>query len=226
MKLVILGTAESRALAPYDDKGWEIWGCQPAISYDDVKRVDLIFELHADSYCNKPDIIKRINDSNIPVMMQRHYTDIPKSKAFPLDDMIEFWRGKHANGAKYYTSTIAYMIAYALFKGGYEAIALYGVHLSADEEYGWQRQAMEYWVGVAEGMGIKVFIPEDSSICAGHRLYAYDADSALLTEVRKLQNELDGKMRLVKARLDATVQEMYEHNGAVKALAHIHRVFS
>ncbi len=224
MKLVLLGTADSRTLAPYDDRSWEIWACQPALGYPECKRIDRLFELHDKSYWSDPEIIKRINGANVPILMQQKAEAIPLSESYPLKEIMQRFAG--FAGARYYTSTIAYMLAHALFVGSVEQIALYGIHMAADEEYGNQRQAMEYWVGVANGMGIKVLIPEQSSICSSKFLYGYDSESTMLTEMRKMSIDFQRLLNEAKAKADTDVQTMYEYNGALKTLAKLRRLYS
>ena len=224
MKLVLLGTADTRTKAPFDDKAWEIWGCQPVLTYPDCKRVDRLFELHDKSYWGDPAVIQRMNAANVPIVMQRAVTAIPRSETFPLAEIGE--RFQTFIGARYFTSTIAYMLAYALLRGGFEEIALFGIHMAADEEYGNQRQAMEYWVGVANGMGVKVTVPEESSICSAKFLYGYDTESTMLTEMRKMAEEFKHELAQAKGKLDADVQLWHEYNGALKMLGKLRRIYS
>jgi hypothetical protein len=226
LNLVILGTAHSMADAPYDDPAWEIWACAPAITYAAYKRADRLFELHTESYWREGAIAERINATGLPVMMQRAFPDAPKSERFPLDEMMAGFAALGYAGARYYGSTIGYMLAYALHLGKYDRIALWGVNMAADEEYGKQLPAVCYWVGVANGRNIKVDIPPASAVCNAPRLYAYDADSALLTEARKYQAMLERGFQESKARLDRNVQEMYELSGGVKALTKLHKDLS
>lgn len=60
----------------------------------------------------------------------------------------------------YYTSSIAYMIAYAISKD-YEIINLYGIDMNAQDEYINQKACVLYWVGLARGLGIEVNITSD-----------------------------------------------------------------
>jgi hypothetical protein len=226
MKLVLLGTADSIAQAPYGDHSWTIWGCQPVLTYPACKRVDRLFELHDGSYWRDPQIIERMNKANIPILMQRKFAEVPRSEEFPLREMIERYRD--FLGGRYYTSTIAYMLAYALFRGEsrVEEIALYGVHMAADEEYGAQRQSLEYWAGAANGMGVKVTVASQSSICSTKFLYGYDSESTMLTEMRKMAEEFNRNIAQAKAKVDADVQTLYEYGGALKMLAKIRRLYS
>lgn len=60
----------------------------------------------------------------------------------------------------YYTSTIAYMLAYAIANEP-ERIELYGVDCEPDTEWAYERPCILYYVGIAEGKGIDVFMAND-----------------------------------------------------------------
>jgi hypothetical protein len=75
-----------------------------------------------------------------------------------------FERVAAAIGRPYWNSSISYAMALAIAEGAQE-IALYGVDMKGDDEYGYQRPNMEWLVGVAEGRGIKVHIPDESPLC-------------------------------------------------------------
>ena len=96
-------------------------------------------------------IIQRINNLKIPLIAPYKYEEIPLSEAFPLKECVEKF------GIPYFSNTIAYMIAYALLKGAKE-IETYGVNQAGSHEYTEERPSVEYWLGIAVGMGVKVTI--------------------------------------------------------------------
>ena len=49
------------------------------------------------------------------------------------------------------------MIAYAMLKGATE-IDLYGVNQASSSEYFYEKSGVEYWLGVANGRGVKITI--------------------------------------------------------------------
>ena len=57
--------------------------------------------------------------------------------------------------SRYFTNTVSYMIAYAIYEG-VDSIDIYGVDMSGAGEYVNQRGSLMYWIGRAESMGIKV----------------------------------------------------------------------
>jgi hypothetical protein len=64
----------------------------------------------------------------------------------------------------YFNSSVGFMLALAIHEGA-EEIAIYGVDMRADEEYGYQRPNCEYLIGLARGKGIKVHIPDVCPLC-------------------------------------------------------------
>jgi hypothetical protein len=100
---------------------------------------------------NLGEIIQRINNLKIPLIAPYKYEEIPLSEPFPLTECVEKF------GQPYFSNTIAYMIAYALLKDAKE-IELFGVNQAGSHEYIEERPSVEYWLGMAVGMGTKVTI--------------------------------------------------------------------
>lgn len=124
---------------------------------------------------NLSDVIYRINKLKIPLVAPFKYEEIPLSEAFPLKECIK------AFGLPYFNNTIAYMIAYALLKGAKE-IDIYGVNQRSSSEYFYEKAGVEYWLGVANGLGVKITIHGDKSELlankdrlGGSMLYGYNA---------------------------------------------------
>jgi hypothetical protein len=73
---------------------------------------------------------------------------------------------------EYFQSSIAYVLALAITEmmssEGPHELALYGIDVSPDEEWAYQRACIEFLVGVAIGKGIKVTIPETSALLTFH----------------------------------------------------------
>ena len=100
---------------------------------------------------NLGEVIQRINKMGVPLVAPFKYAEIPKSEAFPLEECEKQF------GMAYFTNTIAYMIAYALLKGAKE-IDIYGVNQASSSEYFYEKSGVEYWLGVANGRGVKISI--------------------------------------------------------------------
>jgi len=100
---------------------------------------------------NLGEIIKRINDLGIPLIAPFKYEEIPLSESFPLKECVKRF------GTPYFLNTISYMIAYALLQGAKE-ISLYGINQASSSEYFYEKASVEYWLGIANGLGVKITI--------------------------------------------------------------------
>lgn len=151
MKVAIVGGApRSRNLAPYDDEEWEIWALGVHL---DHPRISKIFEIHPEFSYESEDYPQRLVDLNIPIVVR---------EGFPIKaDHVEiFDRSQVKIG--HLTSSIAYMMAYAVMNGATH-IHIYGVDMDIDDnEYFYQRPGVYAWKGYAEALGIEVKAIESS----------------------------------------------------------------
>lgn len=189
--VAICGTAgSSRAEIMQQGEDVELWGLN--LSYKWMPRWDRWFEVH------DPDIYRGVfsdehrawlRDCDVPVYMLRRDDSIPSSVAYPVDEVTE--RGRLRS---YFTSSIAYMLALAIHEGVSE-IRLLGTNMATGSEYAYQRAACEYWIGVAEARGIKVYLPPSSPLAKGPRYGAVGTSADLVRgivdtrEATKLQME-------------------------------------
>ena len=193
-KVAIVGYTEHRALAPFTDDSWEIWGLNdlyyelPEIGVDRLRW----FQLHSwtgdlphdprnerrspvnfqagPPHPRDPNHVLWLQEQakRIPVYLLEPRAEIPDARIFPMDEAFRFFSmdgGKTPN--RYFTNTISYMIALAIMEGA-EEIGIYGVDMmmggGEGSEYGWQRPSCEFFLGVAKGMGITVYIPDESDL--------------------------------------------------------------
>jgi hypothetical protein len=91
------------------------------------------------------------NETKTPVMSVAAYDWMPYSQAFPLQAVIKW------GGTDYFTSTIAYMLAYAVMNG-YKFIDLYGCNAEHAEEWAYQRDCLTGWIMYAKAKGKKVTV--------------------------------------------------------------------
>jgi len=158
-------------------KEGEIWGVNDfCLKWEGVA---LTFELHdIDGLLNSSpsgerflrsfrEEVKKINKLNIPVMIREKHKLFPNGIVFPIDKMP----------FRYFTSTIAFMIAYAIYEK-VDSIDIYSVPLFYKDEYTEQRPCIEFWIGYAMGQGIEVIIHKPSYILSSHPhygVYAFDS---------------------------------------------------
>jgi len=108
--------------------------------------------------------------------MQRVFDDVPGAVVFPLREiqdklLTRLWRGEELV-KKVFSTTMSYAVALALYEG-FERIELYGIELAMAGEYAYQREAMAFWIGKADGMGVELWMP-DACMLLGAPLYAYE----------------------------------------------------
>ena len=158
------------ALAPFEDPDVEIWALNEMHAWPWLKRADRWFQIHhSDSW--KRDIAKRNvhghlewlkeNPLDIPIYMQYWHEDIPKSVAYPLREVTQkFFKNFRRGDAKikYFTSTLAYMMGIALLDG-FDRIEIYGFEMASNDEYLEQKGCAEFWMGMAMGLGVEVYVP-------------------------------------------------------------------
>ena len=89
-KIAILGTAPSIVDAPFDDPTWEKWAIGATCGRPEVKKLDLIVEIHPEY---APDGgwrretssgIMKFAEQGVPVMLQYALDDVPNSVEFPI----------------------------------------------------------------------------------------------------------------------------------------------
>lgn len=173
-KVAIVGSASSWNKAPFNDETYEIWTLNNM--YLHIPKATRWFDIHdkyvLETYYAKGgqfEHIKKLSEMTIPVYMQEVHPDIPTSVKYPLDEILKKFN------RDYFRSSVDYMIALALYEG-FEVIEVYGVNMAADDEYAYQKPSASYWLGRAEGMGVKIYLPDECDLLKGYFRYAYDAE--------------------------------------------------
>lgn len=158
LKVAIIGlSATTHDLAPWHDPEWQKWGL-PWDAY--YARMDRLFEMHdmrllvGEHSKRKPGYFQLLEECGVPLYMQEQWNNALR---YPFKEVAQ-------TTGYYWNSSIAYAMALAIHEGA-EEIAIYGVDMKADDEYGYQKPNMEYLVGLARGKGIKVHIPDESPLC-------------------------------------------------------------
>jgi hypothetical protein len=234
--VAVVGFASSsRGQAPYNDPRFQIWTMNHApLSF--IPTWHVLFELHTldhlqrvSAHGSEPSpYLKWLSEQpgpedpkHCPIYMQQHHDSIPASVAIPRDEMNAWFaeRGGNLKGcfaSDYYTSTISYMLALAIMQGR-EEIHLYGIDLLQDEEYAYQRPGAEYLVGFARGMGIKVYIPEQSALCAANYVYGYSEPASDFANLTPLIDYIGDKAAVSDANVAKAKQDANTFHGALQA---------
>ena len=133
-KIAILGKLKTKFDAPFDDDSWEIWCLNKHTDEHLLKRIDKWFDIHIKPEKLDADVLR---------------------KDFPFEECEKLV------GGKYFKSTPAYLIAYAILQGATD-IALYGMKFYADHERRrGELENVQNMIWFAKGKGINVTAPSD-----------------------------------------------------------------
>lgn len=191
-KVAIIGFGGlTRLMAPVNDPTWEVWGLNHGYTIDALRdrdgrlRADRWFELHPttpevqrpdpEQYRknNAPDDLDWLRGGcPMPIYIIAPDPLVPNGVVFPLD-RIPYLGG--ADQEWPYASTFAFQIALAILEG-FEEIGIYGLDFLQGRELLVEMQNVAWWVGFAVANGVKVTIPEQSSLLMHPRglKYGYD----------------------------------------------------
>lgn len=166
-KLAIVGCAQTtRDDVDYSDEELDIWVLNESAQKDWCKRADAVLQMHEPAVWMNPlnrgakDHGDWLMSGNTPIIyMLEAYPEVPKAVRFPREEIVEKLLPNlvvdSERGRKdYFTSTIAYGFALAIYLG-YKEVHTYGIELADEEEYREQQPAAQFWTGVAVGRGIK-----------------------------------------------------------------------
>jgi hypothetical protein len=107
----------------------------------------------------------KTNSWGIPIYMITKDETIPHSTVYPINEVCELLAGarKGDNRIRYFNSTFDYMMGIAILEG-FERIEIYGVSMDSDNEWANQKPGAEFWIGIALGKGIEIYLPPVSSL--------------------------------------------------------------
>ena len=196
-KIAILGSApSSKALAPFSDPSWEMWVCSNANS--DLPRADVVFELHdVEIFEAMPQLAGYMDwlKHQKKVYMIEKLDRYPTSEEYPKARMIEKF------GPYFFSSSIAWMMALAIDQKP-DTIGLFGIDMTASEEYAFQRPGCQYFIQKCLDLGIKLIVPPQSDIAQPAPLYGYkEADRnyrKAFVRRQELQERLNEEMTKIR----------------------------
>ncbi len=158
--VAMVGFAEGANEVPWKDESMEIWSCNDLPQrYEGMRsRFDRSFQFHSDhdrmrvAWPEWRDHLGWLRSPHdFPIYMQEKYANVPSCARFPKEQI----EGMVPHGW-YFAHSFCWMIAFAILLE-FEEIHLYGV----GSKYGEPISAMNclhFWMGVAEGRGIKMVV--------------------------------------------------------------------
>jgi len=92
------------------------------------------------------------NRLDTTVYMLEQTDEIPNSKKYPLEGILEMAKDQN----HFLTSSVPQAMALAAYLGIYKRVELYGIGMTTNTEYQYQREGVAHWYGYLKGMGIDV----------------------------------------------------------------------
>ena len=150
----------------------DLFQCDYIFHMDDIRIQEVRAKALPES--NIAAMVDWMKTSKTPIITSRGHEDYPALVEFPLEDVLNELK------YDYFNSTAAYAVAYAIFLG-VKKISIFGCDYtypnSNQAEKG--RGCVEFWLGMAAERGIKIVIPQKSSLMDAlcdqqERFYGYD----------------------------------------------------
>lgn len=167
----------------------ETWGinavldmiqCDRGFHMDDVRIQELRAE--ADPNGNIAAMLPWLRTHPGPIYTSRPHPDYPGLVAYPLADVLNA-----CDGQRYFNSTAAYAVAFAIHLGVRE-IQLYGFDFTYPNSHKAEkgRACVEFWLGFARARGIDLQFPADTIMLDAcepgrARFYGYDTVDLLIS---------------------------------------------
>jgi hypothetical protein len=217
----ILGTSGSLENTPWDKEDCDYWGCWPVATQPCAfgHRLDVVFELHEEkTWQTYKDVIKAFQKKNPNTILytQREYKELNGCTKFPLEELQESIGDDLLK--RYFTNSIAYMIAFAVFKG-YKVINLFGIALAVDEEeYSMQRSCAEAWIGYAIGKGCKINIMQPSALMNLNYLYGYEGNKDVIIKLVQVKEAVNMALDDLRKKAGQADRDLAQQEGAKKLI--------
>lgn len=222
LKVAIIGTApSSRSLAPVGDPSWKIWACS-AGNQGMLARVDCWFEIHSNllwpehEHFGKP-YIEWLNKQDFPIYMQDNSL-VPRATPLPKDELVKEF------GRYFFTSSFAWMIAFAIKQGAKE-IGLWGVDMASRDEYILQRSGGHFFIQEAIRRGIVVHIPKESDLGQPPALYGFDDSTNFMRKMATREKELKDRVAGMRQQRDQLIQNITYLEGALEDVDYVRSIW-
>lgn len=231
---IIVGCADSKNMVPWD-KDAEYWGVNNLYGVQlKGAHYDRWFEIHnieftdgkyyrreqADFRGQPVDqYLKGLGKLKCPVIyMQQEWDMIPNSCKYPLDAITTLF-------GRYLTNTISYEIALAILMG-FKRIEIWGVDMAVGTEYEHQRPSCEYFIGMAKGKGIDVFVPDEADLLKTLFLYGFEEPKKTAWEkkVTSIEKSMAQKQNQAQAQLEQAQNALNQYIGARYAVAELKKI--
>jgi hypothetical protein len=198
-------------LVPFNDPNWEVWACSP--QNHDYPRVDAWFEVHSLDRKDVPENRPYYDKLRAHPRVYVSAADGRLPDAIVIDEKPLIAK----YGPYFFTSSLAWMMAMAL-EAKPDLIGLWGVDMSASEEYGYQRAGMHYFMQKAGEMGIQIVLPPQSDLAMPPPLYGWKEHWPMYWKLRESAKELEERIRVGEKQMARMKEETTTLRGAREML--------
>ena len=247
-KCIIVGCATSKELVDFNDPDAEYWGVNNlyGVPLKDA-HYDRWFEIHniwndersgnllrrgSTEFRGQsvPDYLAGLGKLGCTVYMQKHWPElVPMSVPYPLHEIIAFFNekiGLDLSLCRYLTNTITYEIVLAIYLG-FKQIEVWGVDMSLGDEYEAQRPSCEFWMGIAAGMGIKVFVPSQADLLKCRFMYGFEEQLQDIWREKVENVRVTTKLKRLQAerQRDELNERVLQLRGAEQTVEEINKIW-
>lgn len=215
MKIAIVGAGVTSRYVK-DTPANEIWTFNHVAMHAERGKYpfkpDLVIDIHDEEAIREPSLGKDIEDywewlqqpHDFPILMQEYDYRFPSSMMFPKDEVKAALPGRPMASSLDWTLGLA--VVY-----GVKDIYLYGCTFGSETEYRYQVGGNHYWMGVLEGRGINIHVPEGDGFFFDQKDYGYNAWVRISMDT--MLSDLD---YLITAKVEGA--DAWRYQGAIQAL--------
>ena len=221
----IVGFAPSWEETPWGEPNAAYWGMNDLHSVKDAaeKSWTRWYQLHdIDEHHpkNAAEHIGWLNAQDFEVVMFDRHVDerVTNAVSYPQVEITDQF-------GSYFTNSVSWMIADAIAQG-FEKISVWGVDMAQDSEYGHQRPSCEYFLGVAQGLGIEVEIAPTSDLLASPFLYGAEDGGPMRKKFDARYKELTERRDHIQGQLQQGNMQLANLNGAIEDTEYYLRAWS
>lgn len=221
----IVGFAPSWEETPWGEPDAAYWGMnnlhivkdaakKPWTAWYQLHDID---EHHPD---DAPQHIGWLNAQDFPVVMFDKHMDerVDNATPYPEKEITERF-------GEYFTNSVSWMIAAAIAEG-FEKIAVYGVDMAQDSEYGHQRPSCEYFLGWAKGLGIDLEIAKTSDLLSSPFLYGLEDGGPMRRKFEARLKELTERRETIAGQMQQAQLQIANLDGALEDTRYYLRAWS
>jgi hypothetical protein len=226
-KVYIFGAGDS-GLNTLSFEG-EVWGINNIMTLYPHIPFTRIFEVHAftrikDTWLRKGEktfrnlsintYIDQLNNSGVPIYILPHQEcPFKNTVTIPIDALIREFRD-------FFSTTVSYELALAI-REGFSEICLVGIDMILTSEYRDQRPSVTYFVGLAEGKGIKVTTSKGSPLVKNDYRYGLGISKFTLWDRRltEMRRHMISEISKHQSLID-------QYKGAQNCLVNIEEFFT